>query len=853
MTRRPATLRFRLVTTTLALVLLPALLSGGAMLVYGVRQVRARVTERNEALARALAGEVREFLEAQRTLTEEVALVAALSRPRGPAAVREALTLHIRANPLLVNILLLEGGGRVVEAVPPDPDAVGLDLSSERYVRDALASGQPTWSAAESLWSGRPVVALVVPGGEWTAVSYLDTQALRKAVEPTRLQGGRTAAILERDGSFVAAGDRRLADEHVILNVPLVRGGAGGRVQSGAYRFQGREWLGSVWPVQGSGWVVMVSEPLEEATAGVDRLRLVLHLVMGAFAGIAAGVSVIVAGRVVRPVEALSHAIRRVEEGAYHGALQPVASGYREVDDLARAFEAMAAAVRSREEALARSERSYRTLVDSSLVGVARTMPEGTVVFCNDAMARFFGAHSPEEVVGSSAVEVYRDPERRTELLALVEKNGKVTNFEMQACGRDGVERSLLLNATREGDLLSVVAVDISELKHAATDCERLEHQLLHAQKLEAVGRLAGGIAHDFNNLLTAIMGFAGMLKEELAEDDPRREGVLGILQSANRAAHLTRSLLAYSRKQFMQPRPVDLCEVIRTVDKLLRRIIGEDVELVLDLPERGLPVVADPGQVEQVLVNLCTNARDAMPGGGRLRIAGDEIAIDAAGARSHQLSGPGRYVRVRVEDSGRGMSREVMARVFEPFYTTDTSGSGDGARALDCLRHRAPARGAGGAGERAGPRDRGDAAPPEARGDGVRGGGPSRAPAAPGEGDDPPRRGRAAGAQGHPQRAPGRRIRGRGGGRRRGGRGEVRGARRADRALPPRRGDAAQERAGGGRGDRGREARRAHPARQRVHGRRPRGQGARRGWARADCEAVHPGRAAAEGEGEAG
>lgn len=128
-----------------------------------------------------------------------------------------------------------------------------------------------------------------------------------------------------------------------------------------------------------------------------------------------------------------------------------------------------------------------------------------------------------------------------------------------------------------------------------------------------------------------------------------------------------------------MQPRPVDLCEVIRTVDKLLRRIIGEDVELVLDLPERGLPVVADPGQVEQVLVNLCTNAREAMPGGGRLRIAGDEIAIDAAGARSHQLSGPGRYVRVRVEDSGRGMSREVMARVFEPFYTTDTSGSGTG------------------------------------------------------------------------------------------------------------------------------------------------------------------------------
>jgi signal transduction histidine kinase/CheY-like chemotaxis protein len=294
-------------------------------------------------------------------------------------------------------------------------------------------------------------------------------------------------------------------------------------------------------------------------------------------------------------------------------------------------------------------------------------------------MARFFGARSPDEVVGSSCLELYQDPAQHGLLLAEVEKHGRVTNFEIQAGGRGDLERSLLFNVMREGDLLSAVAVDISELKRAAADREQLEHQLLHAQKLEAVGRLAGGVAHDFNNLLTAIIGFAGMLKEELGDDDPRCEGVLGILHSANRAANLTRSLLAYSRKQIMQARPVDLCEIIRTVDRLLRRIIGEDVELVLDLPAGGLPVVADPGHVEQVLVNLCTNSRDAMPGGGRLRIAGDELILGEEAVRSRELTRPGRYVRVRVEDSGRGMSPGVLAHVFEPFYTTKSSTSGTG------------------------------------------------------------------------------------------------------------------------------------------------------------------------------
>jgi signal transduction histidine kinase len=681
MSRRPATLRTRLAAVTLALVLAPALVCAGAMFAWGTREVRARARERNESLAHALAGEVQQFLEARRALTEQVALVAAVERSRGTEAIRDGLAAHVRANPSVRSLLLLDGTGHVLVAVPPDDDALGLDLSREEYVRRAFATGGPSWAVTESLQSGGPVVALAVARSGSAAVAYLDRKAF-EAVLAVRADGTRAAAILSADGSYVAASERRLVDEHVELDLPLIQAGLRGEVRSGIFRYDGRDWMGSVWPVRGAGWAVLVSEPLEDATAGVRRFQLWIALGTAAFAVVAVAASFLLARRVVRPVEALSRSIRRVEAGAYKaepGPAGPASGGYREVHELAEAFGAMAAAVRSREEALARSERSYRQLVDNSLVGVGRSRLDGTVVFSNDAMARLFGIPGAAEAVGRTVAGQYVDAGVREELIARLRERGQVTSFEARLRGADDAVRTLIFNASLEEDLVTVMALDMTALRRAAAEREQLERQLQHAQKLEAVGRLAGGIAHDFNNLLTAIVGFAGILKEELGDHDPRCESVGGILQSANRAAHLTRSLLVYSRKQAVEPRPVDLCDVIRTVDKLLRRIIGEDVELGLELPSGGLPAMADPGQLEQVLVNLCTNARDAMPGGGTLRIVGDELELDEGGARARELAGAGRYLRVRVIDSGRGVAPEVIAHVFEPFYTTKEAGSGTG------------------------------------------------------------------------------------------------------------------------------------------------------------------------------
>src|SRR4030043_23378 len=211
------------------------------------------------------------------------------------------------------------------------------------------------------------------------------------------------------------------------------------------------------------------------------------------------------------------------------------------------------------------------------------------------------------------------------------------------------------------------------------TDRKRLEEQLLHAQKIEAIGQLAGGIAHDFNNILTAIIGFGSLLKMDIGEDDPFSTFVTQILSSAERAANLTRALLAFGRKQIINLRPVNLNEIINVLEKLLSRLIGEDIELSIFLADEDLTVIADSTQIEQVLMNLATNARDAMPDGGSLIIRTGLVKFDYEFIKAHGYGRPGSYALISVEDTGEGIDEKMKERIFEPFFTTKEVGKGTG------------------------------------------------------------------------------------------------------------------------------------------------------------------------------
>jgi signal transduction histidine kinase len=557
---RTRSLRFQLGATFLLVGLVPAALFGAVALTTTLTALREGVEARNQALARGVAGGAERYLETHLRHLREVALSYSLH----PELARDSshLVQYFAADAALRSLVILDARDRVLQTVPIAPGLVGADLSSQAYVRDARRRGAPTWSPATvPATTGQPSVALVVPGPGWTVIGYLDLDEMVQLVERLGADAGAIAAVVTRDGAFIA---RRAAP---LLRQPLgedarqlVALASSGRERTARLTLEGREWLGSAVAAPETGWVAIVLEPAETAFASANRLRLLLFATFAGAIALALGAGYLNAGRILKPVQALAASARRVAEGQPPAPPPSGILAIEELEELGWAFDSMAAAVRARELELARSER-----------------------------------------------------------------------------------------------------------------------QLMHSQKLEAVGRLAGGVAHDFNNMLTAIMGYANVLREDLPPGQATREAVDGIMGASERAANLTRSLLAYSRKQLLARRPLDLRTALGDAARLIGRVLGEDVRLVLELPPQPLPVLADSGQLDQVLMNLCTNARDAMPRGGVLTLSADRVELDDAQALASGLSGGGDFARLQTRDTGVGMSRLVLERVFEPFFTTKPTGKGTG------------------------------------------------------------------------------------------------------------------------------------------------------------------------------
>jgi PAS domain S-box-containing protein len=331
------------------------------------------------------------------------------------------------------------------------------------------------------------------------------------------------------------------------------------------------------------------------------------------------------------------------------------------------------------EEALRRSEQRFRAIFDSAAFGIAVVDAEGRLIESNRAYRQLTGYRGSE--LKALPFSSYTHPEDADRALALFRdlRDGEIDRFETEVRYVRKDERVVWahVSAARLQDadgrpLVITVAEDV-------TSRRELEQQFRQAQKMEAVGRLAGGIAHDFNNLLTAITGYAEIMLAKLPGSDPLRRDAEEIRKAGDRAASLTRQLLAFSRRQMLRPRVLDLNAVVAETESMLRRLIGEDIELVTDLA-RGLGHVrTDPGQMAQVLVNLAVNARDAMPDGGELRIETADADVGLGFARRHPPMQPGSYVRLSLIDTGVGMDAEILSHVFEPFFTTKEQGAGTG------------------------------------------------------------------------------------------------------------------------------------------------------------------------------
>src|SRR6266566_7734702 len=359
---------------------------------------------------------------------------------------------------------------------------------------------------------------------------------------------------------------------------------------------------------------------------------------------------------------------------------------------------AMAMERKRADTALHQAEERYRAFITQSTEGIWRfefdeplpvDQPEAEQIEhfyrhsylaeCNDAMAQMYGYASAQELSGTRLGDLLArsDPNNVEMLRAFLRSGYRLADVESHERDRDGQPKVFLNNL--------VGIVEDGLLKRAwgtqrdITDLKRLEDQLRQAQKMEAVGRLAGGVAHDFNNLLTAILGSVELLLRELEPASPLRQDAAEIKKAGERAAALTRQLLAYSRRQVLNPEVLDLNRVVADMDRMLRRLIGEDVDL-LTRPAPDLDAVrADRGQIEQVLVNLVLNARDAMPQGGKLTIETANVELDPGYVETHEGARAGAYALLAVSDTGSGMDAQTTAHLFEPFFTTKEVGKGTG------------------------------------------------------------------------------------------------------------------------------------------------------------------------------
>lgn len=329
-------------------------------------------------------------------------------------------------------------------------------------------------------------------------------------------------------------------------------------------------------------------------------------------------------------------------------------------------------------EALRQSETRYRSLVESAVYGIYRCDLEGKFLDVNPALVAMLGYESAQAVLSlNPADDVFLSHSEQAGIMRDFQRGLRLTNIEVHWRHKEGHAITVRLSGcmVKNADDTKVIEAIAEDVTARVT----LENQFRQAQKMEAVGRLAGGVAHDFNNLITVIRGYAEVILDNAGPGEDATAKVEAIYQAANRAASLTRQLLAFSRKQMLELKPVDVNAIVIDLERLLRPLVGEDIEWRMELVPALNCTRADPGQIEQVFMNLVVNAKDAMPRGGKLTIATANVTLGEDIRRKYPYVQPGNYIMLAVSDTGQGMDKHTLDCVFEPFFTTKEQGKGTG------------------------------------------------------------------------------------------------------------------------------------------------------------------------------
>ncbi|MBI5069122.1 MAG: PAS domain S-box protein [Deltaproteobacteria bacterium] len=694
--RRLATLGTR--TQLLLLAALVALPTLGILLGSSLRlrqEALARARVQAQRLADTLAAEHETVAAAAQQLTLVLAQVDGIRA--GDPSIRLMLAELVRLNRAFLDVLVADRGGLVwAQAAGIEGQPVG----ETRWFRRALAGGRfAAGEYAVSRATGRPTIHFAAPyhdadGGVAGVLAVaLALDAYRSILERTPLPAQSSYLLVDHRGTIVA----RSADADRWVGRPFTprtftgmvagpdSGTSIGMTMVGDERVVA--WRKLRLPGEEVPYLyVRVGIPVAAVLADANR-ELVRNLALWA-ALLALALSLVVwAGKrwIVDRLALLEAASARMAAGDLASRVGEQVQG-GELGRLATSFDRMAAELQAREQALAQSERGYRDVLDGTVDAIfVHDAVTGRILDVNRGVERLFG-HTREALL-QGTVESLSTGEPgfgQEEALANIRRaaagEAQLVEWRSRRKGGEPFWSEVRLSAATIGGTLRVLATvhDITARKAAEAEARGLQAQLLQAQKMELVGRLAGGVAHDINNMLSVVLGEAELLRAELPPGHPGQAALAQIAAAGTRSRDITRQLLAFSRRQVVAPRRLSPAEHLAGSRSTLVRLIGSDVRLTFAVPADTWPVVVDPSQLDQVLMNLVVNARDAMPRGGNLRIETGNVVVEPGPALRPDRQA-GEYVRISVIDDGAGMDAETLAHVFEPFFTTKGEGRGTG------------------------------------------------------------------------------------------------------------------------------------------------------------------------------